>query len=327
MTDQNTLNELDRLVRETCLLWAPGWVAYNWRNYTYDHIQRVRGLAVTLTRLEGGDLMVSELAALLHDITKPYDGDYLTDDQGKRLVDAEGFWISATRQPEGENEITRLYASLGLAGKVHNRSGAILAGQILAARGYSSEVGERAAQAIAEHLGPKPDAPCEALCLYDADLVDANIGLPAFIRHIYIHQHFYDQRRAANQPALADILVNEPRTYLEPYIREALPRWVEGKARDFPPQLRTKAGREIALARLSRIQAVSNRLIDELKEWDSLSVTGGAAVILYLLQRPEEPSIAAEIRALSDGWAGERVLSQDTRQSIADLAAEAAGLM
>jgi len=42
------ISELDRLVAETCELWDAGWVTFNWRRYTYDHVQRVRALTATL---------------------------------------------------------------------------------------------------------------------------------------------------------------------------------------------------------------------------------------------------------------------------------------
>ncbi len=326
MDVQATITELDELVHQTCRLWAPGWIAYNWRNYTYDHIQRVRGLAVNLAQHEGGDRPECALAALLHDLTKPYDGEYLTDGQGKRLVDESGFWVSATRQPLGANEVTRLYDRLHLAGQVHSRSSAALSWHLLRKRGFARSVREHVAEAVSEHLGPGAEASPNALCLYDADLIDANIGLPAFVRHIYIHRHFYEMRRASDQPALADLLAHAPQAYVEPYVREALPRWIDGKAHDFPPQLRTAAGRQVAQNRLTRIHTVSEQFIEELAQ-ESAAEKGSLAVLLYLLQQPEEPSIADEIAVLSNGWASAREMTPAARQFIDDLAAEAAGAL
>jgi putative nucleotidyltransferase with HDIG domain len=127
MSYEDLLRDLETLLRDTYALWDEGWVTFNWRNYTYDHVQRVRGLAVTLCRAEGGDPAVTELAALLHDVTKAYDGEYLTGPDGKRLVDEHGYWRNEVRRPPRGNAVTELYDRLGLAGQLHNESGATLA--------------------------------------------------------------------------------------------------------------------------------------------------------------------------------------------------------
>ena len=319
------LEELDQLVCSTYQLWETGWVTFNWRNYTYDHVQRVRGLALTLAQLENADPLIIELAALLHDVTKAYDGEYLADAQGKRLLDVQGFWRCNTRLPLVQNEVTQLYDRLKLGGQVHSSSSAALAWHLLRKRDYPHTVRDQVAEAINEHLGPKKEASIASLCLYDADLIDANIGLPAFVRNIYIHQHFYDLRRTANQPAMATLLKENPRTYLEPYIRETLIRLIEGKARDFPPQLRTAAARALAEARLSRLQAFAGQLVLELVAWEHNIRHGSLAVMLYLMQRGDDPSIAAEIDVLTNGWAAEVDVSEQAREFILDLAREASG--
>ena len=43
----------------------------------------------------------------------------------------------------------------------------------------------------------------------DADTIDANVGLPAFVRNIYINLHFYDQRKAPEAPPIAQVLQDE----------------------------------------------------------------------------------------------------------------------
>ena len=80
MEHDKLVQHLDRLLLQTYALWKPGWVTFNWRRYTYDHVQRVRALALSLCAEEGGDTAVTELAALLHDITKPYDGEIIVDE-------------------------------------------------------------------------------------------------------------------------------------------------------------------------------------------------------------------------------------------------------
>ena len=188
------MHTLDTLVKETFALWDPGWVTFNWRNYTYDHTQRVRGLAMNLCTQEGGNQLVVELSALLHDITKPYDGEYVVDNEGKRVVDADGYWRNVMRPPQRQNEVTELYDSLQLANKLHNDSGADIAYALLCRRGLDQPLCARVAQTIRDHLRPAEDAPIESRCLYDADTIDANIGLPAFVRNIYINLHFYETR-------------------------------------------------------------------------------------------------------------------------------------
>ncbi|MBM3190491.1 MAG: HD domain-containing protein, partial [Chloroflexi bacterium] len=153
------LTELEDLVRETCLLWGPGWVTFNWRNYTFDHVQRVRGLAMTLCLREGGDALVTELAALLHDITKPFDGEYRVDAQGQRVVDEQGYWHNEVRLPPRRNHIVELYEALGLEGQLHNESGAAIAERLLAERGLPEGMSQRVAQTIRDHLRPPDDAP------------------------------------------------------------------------------------------------------------------------------------------------------------------------
>jgi HD superfamily phosphodiesterase len=71
---QVILADLETLVRETYQLWDQEWVGFSWRNYTFDHVQRVRALTRTLCAREGGDVLVANYAGLLHDITKSYDG-------------------------------------------------------------------------------------------------------------------------------------------------------------------------------------------------------------------------------------------------------------
>jgi HD superfamily phosphohydrolase YqeK len=325
VTSDGRLEELDQLVRSTYLLWEAGWVTFNWRNYTYDHVQRVRGLALALARLENANSLVTGFSALLHDVTKAYDGEYLADAQGKRLVDAQGYWRCSTRTPVGQNEVTLLYDRLRLDGQVHSISSAAIAWHVMRKRGYTHTEREHVAEAIREHLGPQPGASVESLCLYDADLIDANIGLPAFIRNIYIHQHFYDLRRTGNQPSMAELLGDNPRTYLEPYIRETLVRWIESKARDFPPQLRTTAARSLAVARLNRLQAFSGELARELDDWEYNIQHGSLAVMLYLMLRGDDPSIAQEIEVLSNGWIQTATVSTPARQFIQNLASEASG--
>ncbi|MEN6480155.1 MAG: HD domain-containing protein [Anaerolineales bacterium] len=293
---------LDRLLRETYSLWDPGWVSFNWRNYTYDHVQRVRGLAVTLATREGGDPLVAELAAQLHDITKPYDGEYLTGPDGQRLVDEHGRWRNALRPPARANVVTRLYDELGLAGTLHSESGAAVARQLLACYGVAEAVIEQVAQTILDHLGPDAAAPIESRCLYDADTIDANIGLPALVRNIYIQLHFYDARRSPGEPPIAETLASDPLRFLRPYIGENLPRWAGGKRQDFIPRLTTAAGRELAGARLDRLQGAIAWLAASLDDNAARADHSGTDLILHYMRHADDPSLWAETQWLIQTW-------------------------
>ncbi len=296
------LRELDCILRETFALWDPGWVTFNWRAYTYDHTRRVTGLATTLCQREGGDTRVVELAALLHDITKPYDGEIVVDAQGKRVVDERGYWRNEIRRPPRSNAVTTLYDELGLAGQLHNESGALLAEHLLQERGVEPALCARVGETIRHHLLPPEGAPVESGCLYDADTIDANMGLPAFIRNIYIHLHHYNQRRAPDAPTIETLLQERPLDYLRPYICENLPQWNEGKRRDFIPRLQTEAGRALAQARLDRLAKTFAWLSQELEAYAQQADHTGIDVVLHYMQHCEEPSIAEETHYLAKEW-------------------------
>lgn len=318
--------ELDELVAETYRLWDSGWVTFNWRSYTYDHVQRVRGLARTLCMREEGDPLVCELASLLHDITKPYDGEHVVDAEGKRVVDANGFWHNAPRPPARSNEVTALYDALGLAGQLHNVSGAVVAEHLLRRRGVDAVTCERVAQAIHDHLRTPSGAPVESCCLSDADTIDANIGLPAFVRNIYIHLHFRDQRLAPGDVPTDVLLREAPLDYLRPYICESLPLWSEGKQRDFVPALFTAAGVRIAQERLAALTAAWDLLRRELDAFEVASKRGAMAVVLHFMRHRDDPSIAEETTCLCETWLAADHVLPEARALVERLQREMAGL-
>ena len=319
------LHYLDELLVETYSLWDTGWVTFNWRGYTYDHVQRVRGLALNLCRQEGGDPVVTELAAILHDITKLYDGEYMLDQEGKRLVDSRGYWRNCVRRPARSNAITALYERLGLAGQLHNESGGTVAFHLLKEHGLDQPLCARVADTICDHLRPPRRAEIESRCLYDADTIDANIGLPAFVRNIYINVHFHDARKSPETPPIATLLRDAPQDFLRPYIRDSLPRWVGGKRRDFMPRLRTESARILALARLERLEGVFACLARELEDHPSNSHDGCLSVALHFMHHRGDPSIAEETAYL----VGNRMaLSMDAkaRAMLTHLQREMSGL-
>jgi putative nucleotidyltransferase with HDIG domain len=325
MDYQGLLADLEQLVRETGELWDPGWVTFNWRRYTFDHVQRVRGLALTLCEREGGDPCVVELAALLHDITKPYDGEYDVDEQGKRVVDENGYWRNRLRPPQRANAVTALYDRLGLAGMLHNDSGAVIAEHLLAASGVDGSTVARVGQTIRDHLRVSDDGPVESRCLYDADTIDANIGLPAFVRNIYINLHFFDQRRPPDTPTIAALLRDGPMGFLRPYVGENLPRWVAGKRQDFVPRLKTAAGRDLATVRLRRLEATFDCLASELGAFSPNGHKQCLEIVLHYMSNRDDPSIADETARLAEQWLADEA-SPDARELVQRLQREMAGI-
>jgi len=324
---QDTIQYIDNLLLETVALWDPGWVSFNWRGYTYDHVQRVRSLALTLCERESGDAVVVELAALLHDITKPFDGDYFVDENGKRIVDERGYWQSEVRRPQRSNIVTEMYGALGLRGMLHNESGAIVAQRLLAERGIAPDVCERVATTIRDHLKPDADAPIESQCLYDADCIDANIGLPAFVRNIYINLHFHDIRKAPDAPTLDQKLNTGPLGFVRPYVEDNLTRWAKGKRADFIPRLFTESARALSMQRLDRLDASFADLAQEVNDDYPYHAQHGRLSILmhYIAQRHGDPSIATETDRLADRWQAQDGVSSEARDLLSRIQKEMAG--
>jgi len=320
------VRELDGLVAETGNLWDAGWVTFNWRGYTCDHVRRVRALTMTLCSREGGTPVVCDLASLLHDITKLYDGEYVVDAEGKRIVDADGYWRNVPRPPARSNEVTDLYDALGLAGELHNASGAEVARHLLRRRGVDEDTCERVARTIRDHLKPPDGAPLESRCLSDADTIDANIGLPAFVRNIYIHLHFRDQRLAPGDVPTDRLIREAPLDYLVPYVSENLPRWSEGKRRDFIPRLMTNSAVRIAEERLGVLTETWAWLREELDAFDVTSQRGATAAVLHFMRHRDDPSIWAETAYLSDGWLTADNVLPEARAFVERLQREMAGM-
>jgi len=325
-SDIALLDELSELVRETYHCWEAGWVGFTWQNYTYDHVQRVRKLALTLGRREGVDLRVLEFATLLHDITKGYDGEVITDGQGRRLLDERGFWHNELRLPVVHNRVTEIFERLGLAGQLHHESGAAVAQELLAEQGLSPTFCKRVAEVIRSHLQPDADSPPEGLVLYDADTIDANCGLPAFLRNVHIHLHFREVRAGPGEVPLDQLLRDRPRDYLDPYIRERLPTWAAGKRRDFPPRLMTEAGREMAERRLAHLEYTLRELAAELDAFEMNSHRGRLAVVLYFMRHRDNPVLSEQLTFLERQWLHLNGATSETHAFVASIRREMEGL-
>ena len=302
--DADTLQYLDKLVRETYHLWDQEWVGFSWRNYTYDHVRRVRALALSLAAEEGegADMRVLDMAALLHDITKPYDGEALMRD-GQRVVDERGYWRNAVLLPARANDVTRLYDALGLSGSVHNISGAQVADALLAEQGYPPDIRAHAGEVIISHLKVMPETSLEGRCLYDADTIDANIGLPALYRNIQISMHSLEEKQLYAQDTTVDAyLAAHLSDLLRAYVADRWAAWIAGKERDFVPRLTTAAGRRRALARLERLEGTLVVMQAEVERCDPKTAIGYLAPIIHFIGNRSNPSLLEDLTVLEERW-------------------------
>jgi len=301
--DADALRYLDGLVRETYQLWDQEWVGFSWRNYTYDHVRRVRTLALSLAAEEGEmvDTRVLDVAAVLHDITKPYDGEALMRD-GQRVVDERGYWRNTVLPPARANDITRLYDALGLSGSVHNISGARVAEALLAERGYPPGIREHVGEVIVSHLKMTLATSREGRCLYDADTIDANIGLPALYRNIQISVHRLEKDLRAQDTTVDAYLAAHLRDLLRTYVADRWPAWIAGKGRDFVPRLATAAGRRRALARLARLEGALVVMQAEVERGDPETAVGYLAPIIHFIGNRRNPSLSEDLTVLERRW-------------------------
>jgi len=312
-SDQEALRRLEELVRQTHLLWDQEWVGFSWRNYTFEHMQRVRGLARTLGREEGADTRVLEFASTLHDVTKSYDGDILVGADGKRVLDENGFWKNATLAPARTNKVTQLYHQLGLAGTVHSISGGKIAAALLEEEGYPADFRARVDCAVQEHLIAGPDASIEGKVLNDADTIDANVGLPAFYRNIQISLHREDEQYGKRGERFLDWLRDNLPGYLDTYLKEKIPTWVEGKQRDFVPKLNTQSAQRLAQQRIERLREVNRSLVTELETLEDALDQGGLAVVRYFMENRSNPQMTEQLGLLEQRWATEQGQDAQTR--------------
>ncbi|HEY3107338.1 MAG TPA: HD domain-containing protein [Chloroflexota bacterium] len=292
---EKALAELDQLMAETYQLWNEEWVGFSWRNYTYDHVSRVRALARTLGRREKADDLVIRYGATLHDITKSFDGEILTDPDGKRVVDENGLWLNDYLPPARANKLTRLYDRLDLHRTVHSKSGAIVANTLLDEYGLPPEFRDHVGEVIHTHLMPGPESSVEGKCLYDADTVDANIGLPAFYRNIRISMHRQEDQFAAKGDDLDAWLDANRDQFLREYLGERVPAWNEGKRRDFVSKLTMPSSQKVAGTRVDRLGVLLEEMKRELDDPEAALEDGMLAVVWRFIKNRRNPSLTKEL--------------------------------
>lgn len=325
MDDTRTLIELEQLVQETYQLWDEDWVGFSWRNYTFDHIQRVRRLSRTLAEREQADGRALEFATLLHDITKSFDGEIMTRD-GQRVLDADGFWLNEHLPPARRNLVTELYDGMGLRGTVHHDSGARIAAHLLAERGYPAVFGAHVAEIIRSHLKVTEYSSVEGGIIYDADTIDSNIGLPALYRNIMIVLRGRDkQAQAAGQPNATAELEADPEAFFRPWILERLPTWVNSKHRDFVVKMTTDSGKELADARIARLGVLVEQLAHELGDFDTNLRHGRLSILWYFAQNRKGGMLSRQLPFLEQEWLPTNGASDDAMAFVRALRDETAG--
>ncbi len=293
MDDSVIVKRLNELVRETFRLWDEVWVGFSWRHYYYNHTQRVRALSLEIGRREGADLQKLEYAAILHDITKRYDGPIITDSQGRRILDENGFWRNELLMPNKENLVTRLYREFDLFHTLHNVSGAKIAQHVLELYGFPDEFCVSVSSIIKSHLNPEvyqgesSSDLLEKKILYEADTLDANLGLTAFYRNIQINTHY--------------MTLTKGRPTLRQYIRRIEP-WIERKVAflDLPS---TPTGIHMAKQRLTRMKEIHAQILDELQGEAPKSLEYGLLGILKgFMDQNQDPNLEDELHHLLTRW-------------------------
>ena len=319
MEYSQTLTELENLVTETYSLWDHNRVGFQWRHYTWNHTMRVRAMSMELGRREGGDLTKIEVAGTLHDITKRYDGEILTDEAGKRIVNESGFWLNDTLMPSRENIVTELYHKNDLYGKVHHESGAVVTEGILSKYGFERDFVDAVTAMVLAHLKPTNLTDeqfgilygnIENQVLYDADTMDPNVGYTAFFRNIHIHAYYAIKRSG--------------RFDLEGYVA-GLPRFVDSK-QSFADSLLTESAREVANRRQDRKRRLFAQLAAELSDMPTNRKYGLLGVIEHFVSETEDPHFANQLAHLKGRWIPERekwIADEQMTQAERDGAQEA----
>ena len=290
--------KLNELALETFGLWDEGRVGFRWKHYLSNHTQRVHAICLELGKREGANQLALSLAATLHDITKPYDGEIYTDGDGKRILDENGFWKNEVLMPARSNIVTKLYDSNNLYGSMHHISGAFIARKILEGYGLEPDFVDNVCSIIAAHIKPLRQTPekydhvygkMEHQIIYDADTIDANLGYVAFFRNIHIHAPRHLQKGSFNMAR---------------YIASIEP-WINLK-QSFANGLFTKLAREMGEKRQRRKQQLYQQLIEEQNNPELNMKYGMLGVISYFVSQTSEPNFAKEMLHLQQSWIPER---------------------
>jgi putative nucleotidyltransferase with HDIG domain len=291
--------DIESTVIDTFSQWEVSRVGFSWRKYYLDHTRQVQNLALRMARELDADPEQLRFAAILHDITKRYDGAVIKDAEGQFVRNEEGFWLNETMQPHRDNWVTRLYDELGLAGQIHHVSGATLAEHVLREFDFPENFVQPIRKIVAGHLKGRvpPDehdrrySEIEVRILYDADTIDPNVGLTAFYRNIQI--------------TAGNLLAKGESVNLREYVTANLPRWVRMKD-SFRDDMLTDLGRQICDERQERNRRLFATLEDELTEEALNRKYGLLGVVEHLFTNPQDPSITEHLAELREFWLPER---------------------
>ena len=92
--------------------------------------------------------------------------------------------------------------------------------------------------------------------MYDADTIDANLGLPALYRNMQNSLHRLEHQAAEQGLALDPALGSHLHDLMRDVVCARWPAWVAGKYRDFVVRMTTEAGRRQAQTRVARLEEV-----------------------------------------------------------------------
>jgi len=297
MDEEHTENisYLETLAEHTFALWNELWVGFSWQSYYINHTRRVRDLCLSMAPSEGADPALLEYAAILHDITKRYDGEIIRDAQGNRVIGADGLWQNQPLPPApgSMSLVTEIYDRKGLAGSLHSESGAVVADELMQTIGLQDEVREGVCQVIRDHVrlrgednAIEPPEMIESRVLYDADTLDANMGLVAFYRNIQIHTHK---------------LIREcGHATLRKYV-SFIPHWLQMK-QPFIKMMTTDTGRRLAQERQQRNEAAYRHLMPEIDDIKRFRGEGLMGVIEFFMMCNGNPDLQRDLRDLQTKW-------------------------
>ena len=298
------LQELAQLVQDTFSLWREHWVGFSWRNYYFNHTQRVQALSRTLGVNEGANLLALDFAAILHDITKRYDGEIILDSNGQRALDANGFWHNELLLPQKENIVTSLYRQYDLFHTLHNHSGAIVAQHLLETYDLEPTFCHFVRTIIESHLKPDHESDqveyyLEKQILYEADTLDSNIGLTAFYRNIQIRTH-----HAINKGGHAE---------LSEYI-PTIESWINRK-QNFMDKIVTATGVVLAETRLQRMKVFYSQILDDYhNHFEASRRYGLLGIMQYFMDHNADPNLTTELAYLQNYWLPTRYKQLQQRQ-------------
>ena len=189
------------------------------------------------------------------------------------------------------------------AGEPHAVPSAERAEPVMAQLGIDALTRQRVGHAIANHITKDPLHPLENLCLYDADLIDANFGYIAFTRFISIR---------AGRASTA-----------EETIREA-EGWVK-RVDERREGVITGPGQVIAARRYARMLEMYDQLARDLEAGEGPAL----GIARYLTAYAARPSLARQMvemeRVLDGDGVAHLELSLYLREFLAMLSAEVAG--